>query len=147
MQVPLGFTFAGAHAGLKPVRRDVALIASDVPAAAAGCFTTNLAAAAPVVDARARVPAAGIRAVVVNSGNANALTGPAGLADVARVRAAFAAALGVPDDAILTASTGVIGARLPAAKLVAAAPQLVAQLTPAPEPAAEAILTTDTRTK
>ena len=147
MQVPLGFTFAGAHAGLKPVRRDVALIASDTPAAAAGCFTTNLAAAAPILDARPRVPAAGIRAVVVNSGNANAMTGPAGVADVAAIRAAFGAALGVSADAILTASTGVIGARLPAHKIVAAAPVLVAQLTTAPEPAAEAILTTDTRTK
>ncbi|HEY1555648.1 MAG TPA: bifunctional glutamate N-acetyltransferase/amino-acid acetyltransferase ArgJ [Kofleriaceae bacterium] len=147
MELPLGFTFAGAHAGLKPVRRDVALVASDVPAAAAGCFTTNLAAAAPVVDARARVPAAGIRAVVVNSGNANALTGPGGLADVAIVRAAFAAALDVPPESVLCASTGVIGARLPAHKIAAVAPALVAQLGAAPEPAAEAILTTDTRTK
>ncbi|HUJ61522.1 MAG TPA: bifunctional ornithine acetyltransferase/N-acetylglutamate synthase, partial [Kofleriaceae bacterium] len=119
MQLPIGFTFAGAHAGLKPVRRDVALVASDVPAAAAGCFTTNLAAAAPVIDARTRVPAAGIRAVVVNSGNANALTGPAGLADVQTVRAAFASALGVQPEAVLCASTGVIGARLPAAKIAA----------------------------
>jgi acetylglutamate kinase len=147
MQVPLGFTFAGVHAGLKPVRRDLALVVSDTPAAAAGCFTTNLAAAAPVRDARPRLPSAAIRAVVINSGNANALTGPAGLADVAAIRGAFASALGVPADAIVTASTGVIGARLPAHKIVAAAPQLVAQLTPAPEPAAEAILTTDTRTK
>jgi len=147
MQLPLGFTFAGAHAGLKPVRRDVALVASDVPAAAAGVFTTNLSAAAPVVDARARVPAAGIRAVVVNSGNANALTGPAGLADVQTVRAAFASALGVQPEAVLCASTGVIGARLPAAKIAAKAPELVAALGAAPEPAAEAILTTDTRTK
>jgi acetylglutamate kinase len=147
MQVPLGFTFAGAHAGLKPVRRDVALIASDTPAAAAGCFTTNLAAAAPIIDARPRVPASGIRAVVVNSGNANAMTGPAGVADVQAIRAAFGTALGVSADAILTASTGVIGARLPAHKIVAAAPVLVAQLSTAPEPAAEAILTTDTRIK
>jgi acetylglutamate kinase len=147
MQVPLGFTFAGVHAGLKPVRRDVALVVSDVPAAAAGCFTTNLAAASPVIDARGRVPAAGVRAIVVNSGNANALTGAAGVADVHQIRAAFASALGVSADAILTASTGVIGVRMPLAKLIAVAPQLVAQLTPAPEPAAEAILTTDTRTK
>ena len=49
MQTPLGFTFAGAAAGLKPVRRDVALVVSDTPCAAAGCFTTNLAAAAPLV--------------------------------------------------------------------------------------------------
>lgn len=147
MQVPLGFRFAGVRAGLKPVRRDVALIVSDVPAVAAGCFSTNLAAAAPIVDARGRVPTASLRAVVVNSGNANALTGPAGLGDVVAIRTAVAAALGTSPDAILTASTGVIGVRLPAHKLVDAAPALVAALGRSPEPAAEAILTTDTRTK
>jgi len=147
MQTPLGFTFAGAAAGLKPVRRDVALVVSDTPCAAAGAFTTNLAAAAPVVDARARVPAGGIRAVVVNSGNANALTGPQGTADVVAIREAFARALAIGPEAVLTASTGVIGARLPAGKIVAAAPALVAALSPVPEPAAEAIITTDTRTK
>jgi acetylglutamate kinase len=147
MQTPLGFSFAGAAAGLKPVRRDVALVVSDTPCAAAGCFTTNLAAAAPVLDARARVPASGIRAVVVNSGNANALTGPGGRADVVAIREAFGTELGVGAAAVLTASTGVIGARLPAGKIVAAAPTLVAALSPAPEPAAEAIITTDTRTK
>jgi acetylglutamate kinase len=147
MQLPLGFSFAGVHAGLKPVRRDVALVASDVPAAAAGCFTKNLAAAAPIVDARGRVPAANIRAIVINSGNANALAGAAGQGDVRAIRDAIAGALGTSPDAILTASTGVIGARLPVHKLVAAAPALVAALAAAPEPAAEAILTTDTRSK
>jgi glutamate N-acetyltransferase / amino-acid N-acetyltransferase/acetylglutamate kinase len=147
MQTPLGFSFAGVPAGLKPVRRDVALIVSDVPCAAAGAFTTNLAASAPVLDARPRVPAAGIRAVVVNSGNANALTGPAGVRDVVAIREAFAAALGIGADAILTASTGVIGAKLPVGKVAGAAGKLVAALSAAPEPAAEAIMTTDTRTK
>ena len=147
MKVPAGFRFSGVHAGLKPVRRDVALIASDGPAVAAGCFTKNLAAAAPIVDARARVPAAGIRAVVVNSGNANALTGAAGIADVLAIRTAIAAALDTTPDAILTAATGVIGVKLPVHKIVAAAPALVAQLAATPEPAAEAIITTDTRTK
>jgi acetylglutamate kinase len=147
MHLPLGFRFAGAHAGLKPVRRDVALVASDDPCACAGCFTKNLAAAAPIVDARSRVPASGIRAVVINSGNANALAGAAGLADVRAIREAFAAALGTTPDAVVTASTGVIGARLPVGKIVAAAPVLVAALGEAPEPAAEAILTTDTRIK
>jgi acetylglutamate kinase len=147
MHLPQGFHYAGVHAGLKPVRRDFALIASDAPAVAAARFSTNLAAAAPIVDARARVPSDAIRAVVVNSGNANALTGAAGLADVVAIRTAVAAALGTEPDAILTASTGMIGVRLAAGKLVAAAPALVAALSAAPEPAAEAILTTDTRTK
>jgi acetylglutamate kinase len=147
MQTPIGFSFAGAAAGLKPVRRDVALVVSDTPCAAAGAFTTNLAAAAPVVDARARVPAGGIRAVVINSGNANALTGQQGHADVVAIREAFGTALAIGPEAVLTASTGVIGARLPAGKIVAVAPVLAAQLSAAPEPAAEAIITTDTRTK
>src|SRR5262245_52070700 len=147
MKVPRGFRFAGAHAGLKPVRRDVALVVSEVPAACAGIFTKNLAAAAPIVDARPRVPSAAIRAVLVNSGNANALTGETGVADVVAIRVAYAQLLGITADEILTASTGVIGVRLPAHKLIAAAPAPAASLTVAPEPAAEAILTTDTRTK
>ncbi|HEY6036252.1 MAG TPA: bifunctional ornithine acetyltransferase/N-acetylglutamate synthase [Kofleriaceae bacterium] len=147
MQLPAGFRYAGVHAGLKPVRKDVALIASETPCVAAGRFSQNAAAAAPIVDARPRLPSAAVMAVVVNSGNANALTGAAGLADVVAVRTAVGAALGAPADAILTASTGMIGVRLPVHKLIAAAPALVAGLTAAPEPAAEAILTTDTRTK
>ena len=147
MKVPLGFRFAGAHAGLKPIRRDVALVVSDVPAVAAGVFTKNLAAAAPILDARPRVPAPAMRAVMINSGNANAMTGPTGVADVVAIRGAVAAALGVSPDEVLTASTGVIGVRLPTSKLIAAVPALVSSLTLAPEPAAEAILTTDTRTK
>jgi acetylglutamate kinase len=147
MKVPVGFRFAGAHAGLKPVRRDVALVVSEVPAAAAGAFTKNLAAAAPILDARPRVPSAAIRAVMINSGNANALTGPQGVSDVLAIRSALATALGIGAGEVLTASTGVIGVRLPAQKLVASVPALVGALTVAPEPAAEAILTTDTRTK
>lgn len=147
MKVPVGFRYAGAHAGLKPQRRDVALVVSEVPAVCAGAFTRNLAAAAPILDARPRLPASNVRAVVVNSGNANALTGDAGIADVVAIRSAFAAALRVPADQVFTASTGMIGVKLPAQKLIDVAPQLVASLTVAPEPAAEAILTTDTRTK
>jgi acetylglutamate kinase len=147
VKLPIGFRYSGVHCGLKPVRKDLALIASDEPCVAAGKFSQNAAAAAPIVDARARVPSAAIRAVVVNSGNANALTGAAGIADVVAIRTAVATALGAQPDQILSASTGMIGVRLPAQKLIAAAPALVAGLSTAPEPAAEAILTTDTRTK
>jgi acetylglutamate kinase len=147
MKVPIGFRFAGAHAGLKPQRRDVALVVSEVPAACAGSFTINTACAAPILDARPRLPAANVRAVVINSGNANALTGDAGVGDVVAIRGAFASALGVGADQVFTASTGMIGVRLAASKVVAVAPALVGALTTAPEPAAEAILTTDTRTK
>src|SRR5580692_6723930 len=145
--LPRGFRYAGVAAGIKPVRPDVALIASDVPCAAAGVFTTNRARAAPVVDAAARLPAAGMRAVVVNSGNANALTGPGGAEAVAAVRAAVGAALGCAADAIVCASTGVIGVKLPVGKIVAVAPRLVAALADNPDAAADAILTVDTARK
>ncbi|GAO04874.1 bifunctional glutamate N-acetyltransferase/amino-acid acetyltransferase ArgJ [Anaeromyxobacter sp. PSR-1] len=147
MRIPKGFRFGGVACGLKPQRRDLALVVSDHPAAAAGLFTINRAAAAPVIDARTRVPAEGIRAIVVNSGNANALTGPAGLDDVTVIRTAVADALGIQKRAVLTASTGVIGARLPAMKVVTALPALVDQLGDHPDLAAEAIMTTDTRPK
>ena len=147
MRIPKGYRFGGVAAGLKPNRRDVALVVSDHPAAAAGVFTINKAPAAPVQDARGRVPAEGMRAILANSGNANALTGQAGLDDVTVMRAAVADALGVQKRAVLTASTGVIGVRLPAMKVVTALPALVEQLGDHPDLAAEAIMTTDTRPK
>ncbi|HET9988170.1 MAG TPA: bifunctional ornithine acetyltransferase/N-acetylglutamate synthase, partial [Kofleriaceae bacterium] len=64
MKLPAGFRYAGVHCGLKPVRKDVALVASDTPCVAAGRFSQNKAAAAPIVDARPRLPSTVIRAVV-----------------------------------------------------------------------------------
>jgi acetylglutamate kinase len=147
MKIPKGFRFGAAASGLKPQRRDLALVVSDVPAAAAGVFTRNRACAAPVLDARPRVPAEGMRAILANSGNANALTGPGGLDDVGVIRGAVAEALGIQKRAVLTASTGVIGVRLPAMKIVTALPALVEALGDHAELAAEAIITTDTRPK
>ncbi|MFO7156617.1 MAG: bifunctional glutamate N-acetyltransferase/amino-acid acetyltransferase ArgJ [Pseudomonadota bacterium] len=144
---PLGFSFSGVHAGIKSYRPDLALVFSEAPCAAAGCFTRNLARAAAVQDAAVRLPASGIRAVVVNSGNANALTGAAGHEAVRRIVAATAQTLRVPASAVLTASTGVIGVPLPTAKIEAALPALARGLGPDPLPAARAILTTDTRVK
>jgi acetylglutamate kinase len=143
MKVPQGFRFSGINSGLKPNRRDLALVVSDGPCSAAACFTANKARAAPILDAERRVPADGIRAIVINSGNANAMTGPAGLADVTAICDATAKAIGAPKGAVLSASTGVIGLRLPVAKVLAAIPRLVEELRPEPELAAEAILTTD----
>ena len=147
MKTPKGFSYAGINCGIKAVRKDMALVASEAPCVAAGCFTVNKARAAPVVDAAARVPATGMFAIVVNSGNANALTGPDGERDVRDVCAAVGRALGVAGDAVLAASTGVIGVRLPAKKLVDAAEALANARGAAIELAAEAILTTDTRVK
>lgn len=147
MPVARGFLFSGLHAGIKPFKKDLALVASESPCSAAAVLTVNKAKAAPVQDCARRLPATGVRAVLVNSGNANALTGPEGLADVAELCAAMAKVLEVPPEAVLMASTGVIGQRLPKAKIVDALPKLKGQLKSAPESAAEAILTTDTHIK
>ena len=98
-RVPKGFRFAGVHSGVKrdPKKPDLALVVSDAPAVAAGVYTQNLVFAAPVAVDRARTPADGIRAVVINSGNANACTGDRGIED-ARAMAASAAAVCGADD-------------------------------------------------
>jgi acetylglutamate kinase len=147
VKLPRGFTFAGVACGIKPHRPDLALVVSDVDAACAGVFTVNRAKAAPVVDAESRLPAERMRAVVVNSGNANALTGPDGLAAVRTIHRAAAAALGISPEQVVSASTGVIGMRLPEHKIVAAIPRCVAELAADPDRAAEAIMTTDTTKK
>jgi acetylglutamate kinase len=147
---PIGFRFGAVAAGVKEaggVRKDVALVASEIPCAAAGVLTVNKMSAAPVRYTATRLPTAGIHAIVANSGNANALTGPVGAADERAVAAAVGKALGVGADAVLTASTGGIGIRLPAERIAAAAPALVAALGDDVAAAAEAIRTTDLRTK
>jgi len=146
VNVAKGFLFAGVHAGIKPQRKDLALVYSPTACSAAACQTVNKAKAAPVIDAERRLPAAGIHAVLINSGNANALTGPAGVEDVGAVTAAAAKALGL-EGGVLMASTGVIGVKLPREKILAALPKLAQSVAAAPETAAEAILTTDTRVK
>ncbi len=147
MRLPLGFRFAGVPSGIKPMRADLALFVSDTDAACAGAFTINRAKAAPVEDSERRLPAEAMRAIVVNSGNANALTGPIGREAVAQICAAAASALGVHATQVVTASTGVIGVPMPAHKVIAALPAAVRQLGPDPERAAEAIMTTDTTKK
>jgi len=148
---PLGFTFAGVPCGLKKTgAADFALIASDRPCAAAAVFTRNKFAAAPVIYDRALVTEnpAGLAAVVINSGCANACTGDAGLADAETMAAEVEAALGLPARSCAVMSTGVIGVRLDMSKIAAgvrlAAPQLSAEGWDA---AARAIMTTDTRPK
>jgi acetylglutamate kinase len=113
VKAPLGFKFSGLHAGIKPSRKDLALVTSDTPCAAAACFTVNKACAAPILEARDRLPCDDLQAIVINSGNANALTGQAGVEDVRRVLEALAAELKLPVRSTVAASTGVIGVRLP----------------------------------
>src|SRR6476660_9658963 len=117
---PRGFRAAGVAAGIKASNGlDLALIVSETPAQAAAVFTTNLAVAAPVVVSREHLARSGgtARAIIVNSGCANACTGDEGL-EVARAMASETAALvGCPAEQVLVASTGVIGVSLPIEKI------------------------------
>jgi glutamate N-acetyltransferase/amino-acid N-acetyltransferase len=144
--LPRGFRAAAVRAGLKASKSlDLALLASDVPAAVAGVFTRSTVVGAPVELCRARVPRASGRAVIVNAGISNVAMGERGrLAAHAMARAA-ARALGCDEQDVLVASTGVIGQPLPVAKIRAAVPGLVAALSPDGfGQAARAIMTTDT---
>jgi glutamate N-acetyltransferase/amino-acid N-acetyltransferase len=150
--LPSGYRFAGVHSGLRPDpnRLDLAFVASDRPAAAAGVYTQNQVVAAPVHLCRERLPSATARGVVICSGNANACTGQRGLDDARRMAAVAATALGCPEEQMLVCSTGVIGRLLPMDVMVPGIQLAAGQLAPGFEPlerAARAILTTDTRTK
>lgn len=116
---PQGYTAAGIHAGLKRQRKDLSLLLSERPATTAGLFTTNRVQAAPVLLTRKRMAEAHARAIVVNSGNANACNGERGLADAERMAQATAEALGIKPEEVLVASTGVIGVPLPMEKIEA----------------------------
>lgn len=125
---------------------DVGLIATEHQCVWAGTFTQNAAAAAPVLWSKARLSAP-VRAVIVNSGNANACTGPEGAVAVESEAAAVAAELGCSPEEVLVASTGPIGIPLPVEKIVSAVPSLTGSLTDDTEPFANSILTTDTTIK
>ncbi len=147
--LPGGFRASGVACGIKrdPAKLDLTLVVSDRPAAAAGVFTRNRVAAAPVRLSRTRVPSDQARAVVANSGNANACTGAAGLANARRMTDLVATGLGSPADAVLVCSTGVIGEPLPMARIelgIARALDSLSGEAGALERAARGIMTTDT---
>jgi glutamate N-acetyltransferase/amino-acid N-acetyltransferase len=147
-----GFVAAGCHAGIKRRRFDMALVATEdrVPVAAAAVFTRNKFVAPPVVLSRRRLAENGGRAaaIVVNSGNANAGTGAAGLADAEAMSAEAARALNVAAQDVLVCSTGIIGTPLPMDVILAATPKLAKKLSAAgAHDAARGILTTDHNAK
>ena len=145
---PQGFLAAGVRAGIKETGEDIALIFSERPASAAGVFTSNVVQAAPVVLSRSRLPRRTARAVVVNSGNANACTGEQGLRDAHTMAAETTRLLGIAEADILVASTGIIGRRLPMDKVSAGISEAVQSLSrDGGASAARAIMTTDTRPK
>ncbi|MCG0238605.1 MAG: bifunctional glutamate N-acetyltransferase/amino-acid acetyltransferase ArgJ [Firmicutes bacterium] len=145
---PRGFLAAGVSADVKGrggTKKDVALLFSQVPAAAAGVFTRNRVQAAPVILSRERVARGRLQAVVVNSGNANACTGEQGLRDAEAMAAIAAEALGIAPELVAVASTGVIGVPLPMDRIAAGIRAAAAALSPEGNAdAAQAILTTDT---
>ena len=141
--IPQGFRFAGIRCGLKNKRRDLGLIVSHRPASAAGVFTQNLVHAACVEFSREAVRRGGLRAIVVNSGNANCATGEQGARDTRQMAALAAAALGIEADEMAVAHTGVIGHLLDMAKVEHGVADAAQALGPDPQPFLEAILTTD----
>ena len=145
---PKGFTAAGQYVGITAAGRglDLALIVSDRPATAAGMFTTNKAQAAPVTVSKANLAASrGVaRAVIVNSGCANACTGSVGMQDAQDMALLTAGLVGCPADQVLVASTGVIGVNLKMDKIRSGLPTTFAALGADQGPAAaRAIMTTD----
>lgn len=149
---PKGFLASGLNAGIKnQTKKDMAMVFSSTPCAAAGVFTTNLVKAAPVKwDKEIVTTSPYVQAVVINSGIANACTGAEGLGYCADTAAEAAAALNIPKTAVLVASTGVIGKQLPIDKIKSGVTALSKVLGSSREDAklaAEAIMTTDTKSK
>src|SRR6266436_4553830 len=169
IRLPLGFSFSAVAAGIKVSGRpDLALVevwgrapspvqaerssAAAGGATAAALFTKNRVVAAPIEVGRASLLATGgrVRAVVVNSGNANCATGRAGVQACERVCREAGKLFGVPASEIFPSSTGIIGVRLPAEKIHAKLPELIAARSPSQFGVlafAHAIMTTDTRPK
>ncbi|MFA6221365.1 MAG: bifunctional glutamate N-acetyltransferase/amino-acid acetyltransferase ArgJ [Desulfomonilaceae bacterium] len=143
-----GFKFAAVSAGVKKAdsdRLDFALISSETPAVTVGVTTTNLVCAAPVTLTRDRLQAGFSQAILMNSGNANAYTGEAGISDAQSLASILAERLGVRADLIIPMSTGVIGQRLPVDRMAPRIPQLVSSLDKSSFlKVASAIMTTDT---
>ena len=157
---PQGFLTAGLFCDVKRLgtgkgsnkgqKRDLAVIVSEVPATAAGMFTTNQICAAPVKVCVDHIADGKAQAVVINSGNANACTGPRGLKDAREMAALLAEELLLQPEDVLVGSTGRIGLELPMPNIRAGIRQIVKELDDAPTAAhhaAEAIMTSDTRPK
>ena len=128
-KLPIGFRAAGISSGIKDSgAKDLGIVISDFPAVSAATFTTNRIKAAPVRLSKRHLSCGDIRAVIVNSGNANACNGRQGLND-AKLMAQFAASsLGLEPRQVFVCSTGIIGYPLPVAKVQAATPKIVEKL-------------------
>ena len=146
---PLGFRAAGLHCGIKKAGvLDLALVVSDRSGPIVGVFTTNRVVAAPVALDRLHLRHGVGRAILINSGNANACTGRPGMAAAQRTAAVVARTLGIPIHEVFIGSTGVIGRPLPVDRIIKAVPALVERVSSLGGlSAARAILTTDLKPK
>lgn len=147
MSFPKGYKATGLNCGIKKEKSDLAVVVSEVPAAAAAVYTTNLFQAAPLQVTKDNLAIEGkAQAIVVNSGVANAAMGKQGVADSQKVAEALAASYDLPVQYTIVASTGVIGMPLPVDKIVSGIEQSKAKLASLDEGAAlasQAIMTTD----
>jgi len=144
---PSGFTASGIHCGVRrnKEKKDLALIVSEVPCAAAGCFTTNKVKGQPVVVSAAHLANGVAQAIICNSGNANTCTGEAGIAVAQRMAELVSERLPVKPEDVVVASTGIIGQLLDVTIIERGMDALVEGLSPTGSIAArEAIMTTDT---
>jgi glutamate N-acetyltransferase/amino-acid N-acetyltransferase len=141
--LPKGFFASGVNCGVRRYRPDIGMIISEVPAVAAGVFTLNECKAAPVRYSQALLPADNIRAILTNSGQANAATGAEGVEKNLMMVSAAAKSLKCDFNQVLVASTGVIGVQLDTEKILPSMQELVERANDIAESFATAILTTD----
>jgi len=141
--LPLGFFASGVNCGVRRYRPDVGLIYTEKDCVAAGVFTLNECKAAPVLYSQALLPSDKVRAIITNSGQANAATGDEGVQNNLVMVKRVASELEIEADQVLAASTGVIGQHLATQKICDAVPELVNRATDVAENFALAILTTD----
>jgi glutamate N-acetyltransferase/amino-acid N-acetyltransferase len=143
--LPKGFKAGGIHCGLKKNGKlDLGYIVSDVPAAAAGVYTTNIFQAAPLLVTQESIAKEKkIQAIIVNSGNANSCTGDQGVKDAYEIQKQFASELGIKEHYVAVTSTGVIGEKMPMDKVSSGIKQILQKENEAESKFKEAILTTD----
>ncbi len=141
--LPKGFLASGVNCGVRRYRPDMGLLLSDRPCVVAGVFTLNECKAAPILYTQALLPADNIRAILTNSGQANAATGAEGIEKNRMMVSAAAKSIQCDADQVLVASTGKIGEQLDVEKILPCMPDLVSRANDAAESFATAILTTD----
>src|SRR5688500_10260167 len=144
---PRGFRCASRNVGLKPDARDLAILVSEVDAAAAAVFTRNQFPGAPIILGRETIRDGRGRAIVVNSKVSNVATGDEGVRNARRMAAAAAAETGTTPNRVLVSSTGVIGVPLPIDRIEAGIRGIAKELRDNPLEGAEGIMTTDTHPK